>query len=213
MGFRSSRRHEQLGKSVVLSLHSRIVKRKRPLRKDNRHIQFVAFSVYAHQGQRISTDNIEPQNELGGLPGLIIALVFADGFVLFVPNLIEPLLAGDDIIQKDIDSIQAAQRQQGIALPIIGATPILFRYYGELSFQYDRKEIPIPAGRLQKRLSIRSVSCLTKSHMASTSRSAVNTSPWSATRCLDLICFVTSLSHLAHWHRLTDSGITHQPSP
>ena len=43
----------------------------------------------------------------------------------------------------------------------------------------------------RKRLSIRSVSCFTRSHIAFTSRSAVKTSPCSVTRCLDFICCCT----------------------
>src|SRR5699024_11917040 len=50
------------------------------------------------------------------------------------------------------------------------------------------RKFPFPQAGSKKRLSIRSVSCFTRSHMAFTSRSAVKTSPWSTTRCLDFTC-------------------------
>ena len=56
------------------------------------------------------------------------------------------------------------------------------------------RKFPLPQAGSRKRLSIRSHSCDTKSHIFFTSRSAVKTSPWSATRCFDLTCFVTLLS-------------------
>ena len=47
-------------------------------------------------------------------------------------------------------------------------------------------KFPLPQAGSKKRASMRSVSAFTKSSMASTIQAGVNTSPWSATRCLDL---------------------------
>ena len=48
------------------------------------------------------------------------------------------------------------------------------------------RKFPLPHAGSKKRESIRSVSPLTRSSIASTIHAGVNTSPWSATRCFDL---------------------------
>ena len=58
------------------------------------------------------------------------------------------------------------------------------------------KKFPVPQAGSINVLSMRSVSCLTRSSMALTSRSAVKTSPCSATRCFDLICWSMGIYHL-----------------
>src|ERR1700722_96919 len=49
------------------------------------------------------------------------------------------------------------------------------------------RKLPLPQAGSRKRESMRSVSPLTRSSMASTIQGGVNTSPWSATRFFDLI--------------------------
>ena len=80
----------------------------------------------------------------------------------------------------------------GTSLAVYPAAGLL-RYFRRTSFSLRRRisarKLPSPQAGSKKRLSTRSVSGFTKSSMAFTSRSAVNTSPWSATRFFDLICF------------------------
>lgn len=55
-------------------------------------------------------------------------------------------------------------------------------------FATSRKNTPLLVAGFRNVESTRSVSCFTKSSIAFTSRSEINTSQWSATRCFDLIC-------------------------
>src|SRR2546426_12738931 len=56
------------------------------------------------------------------------------------------------------------------------------------------RKFPLPQAGSKKRESIRSVSPFTRSSMASTIHGGVNTSPWSATRCLDLTRLISKCS-------------------
>lgn len=78
----------------------------------------------------------------------------------------------------------------------VSLLPYLLLTTASLRVTISARKLPSPHAGSKNLLSIRSVSSLTRSHIALTSRSFVNTSPRSCTRCLDFICdlFSTKLS-------------------
>src|SRR5580658_2804806 len=72
------------------------------------------------------------------------------------------------------------------------------------------RKFPLPQAGSKKRESMRSVSPLTKSSIFSTSHGGVNTSPWSATRLLDLIRFIGDGPTSGTLYRHTHDKIAHR---
>jgi len=76
-------------------------------------------------------------------------------------------------------------------VPLFKIGPPKLEFDGdELALQDPDEEVSAPARGSKKRESMRSVSPLTRSSIASTIHVGVNTSPWSAIRCFDLIKFM-----------------------
>jgi len=76
--------------------------------------------------------------------------------------------------------------------PLVFGLPVLAVHGGELRTR--TRKFPLPHAGSRKRESIRSVSSFTRSSIASTNWGGVNTSPWSATRALDLIRLMSNPS-------------------
>lgn len=155
--------------------------------------------VHLHERERVALQNVLFEHIADNGAHLVGGVLFADGGILFVKYAKEPFPAGENVVVQKLHPVKAHDRPHGIQLVVVTAAAargVVLLYYGELPPEDLRQKISVAAGRLQKRESMRSVSDFTRSHMALTSRSAVKTSPWSATRCLDLTCFSAILSLL-----------------
>ena len=103
----------------------------------------------------------------------------------------------DLVARMDTDDVAKPERfEKQIAvfcahpeMDVVGAW--IDEFEGDIGNVISVRKLPVPQAGSRKRLSIRSVSCFTRSHIAFTSRSAVKTSPCSVTRCLDFICCCT----------------------
>lgn len=102
---------QQLGKGIVLSLHTCIVEWECPLGKDNLIFQIMPLRVNAHQSQRIAAHDVPIKDKLCCPLCFFAALSLADSFVFLIPYFIQALLAGNHIVQQNIDTIKAAEGQ------------------------------------------------------------------------------------------------------
>ena len=146
---------QQLIETVVLTLHFR-AHHKRPFRKHNGLIRIVAVLVYHFQAQCIAADDVPAEYKSHGLPAILADFLLADILIFRIPDIIEPLAAGDYIIDQQIHAINACHGDDRLFLKFERQRFFLSRRYGpflcglQLAAQDLGYEIAVTARWLQK---------------------------------------------------------------
>ena len=142
-------KNRQWKKQVVTALEL-ITGHKGPFGKHDGLPGILLVFVHAHQAQGVAADDVAGQNKPHRAAAVLADLLFADGFVLLVPQPIKPLSAGLAVVLQNIHTVQAADGQNGVFFVVHWKLLVFLFHNGQLPGQDLGKKIPIAAGGLQK---------------------------------------------------------------